>query len=166
MRKVLIAGGAGFLGSHLCQAFLDKGDQVVCVDNLCTGRLANMAGLKTKPNFTFVQCDISQPLPSGVTDQKYDIIANLASPASIPSYTRLALETLLVGSAGTKNLLDLAQRDGARYVHTSTSEVYGEPQVHPQPETYWGNVNSYGGRAMYDESKRFAEASGASKINF
>lgn len=102
--------------------------------------------------------DITEPLPKSVTDQKYDIIANLASPASPPKYVKLSLETLLVGSVGVKNLLDLTLRDNARFMQASTSEVYGDPQVHPQPETYWGNVNSYGARAMYDESKRFAEA--------
>lgn len=158
MRKVLISGGAGFLGSHLIKAFIDKGDSVVAVDNLCTGRRENIAALEGSRLFTFVEHDISKPLPKSVTAQKYDIVANLASPASIPSYTRLALETLLVGAMGTKHLLDLAKRDNARFFHTSTSEVYGEPKVHPQPESYWGNVNSYGGRAMYDEAKRFAEA--------
>ncbi|HEU5187777.1 MAG TPA: UDP-glucuronic acid decarboxylase family protein [Candidatus Saccharimonadales bacterium] len=158
MRNILIAGGSGVLGSHLCKAFLDKGDTVVCIDNLSTGRKKNIDSLLGSPNFIFVQHDIAQPLPQSIMSKKYAVVANLASPASIPSYTRLALETLMVGSVGTKNLLDLAKRDSARFFHTSTSEVYGEPQVHPQPETYWGNVNSYGGRAMYDEAKRFAEA--------
>ena len=158
MHKVLIAGGAGFVGSHLAKAFLDKGDAVVSVDNLCTGRLENIAHLQDNPNFTHVDADITQDLPASITDQTYDIIANLASPASPPKYLRLSVETLMVGAIGTKNLLDLAVRDGARFMQASTSEVYGDPQVHPQPETYWGNVNSYGARAMYDESKRFAEA--------
>lgn len=158
MRTVLVAGGGGFLGSHLCKALLDNGDQVVCVDNLCTGRRQNIASLEDNPNFTFIQHDITTALPEEITSKKYDIIANLASPASPPKYVELAVETLLVGSVGTKNMLDLALRSNARYVHTSTSEVYGEPEVHPQPETYWGNVNSYGARSMYDESKRFGEA--------
>lgn len=158
MRNILITGGAGFLGSHLCKAFLDKGDKMVCVDNLCTGRRENIADLLAHPQFSFIQHDVSLPLPKEITNQKYDVIANLASPASPPGYVRLALETLMVGSVGVKQLLDLAKRDSARFFHTSTSEVYGEPQVHPQPESYWGNVNSYGHRSMYDEAKRFAEA--------
>jgi nucleoside-diphosphate-sugar epimerase len=158
VRKVLIAGGAGFVGSHLAKAFLDKGDAVVSVDNLSTGRLENIAHLQDSPNFTHIDADITEDLPANIMDQKYDIIANLASPASPPKYLRLSVETLMVGALGTKNLLDLAVRDGARFMQASTSEVYGDPQVHPQPESYWGNVNSYGARAMYDESKRFAEA--------
>jgi nucleoside-diphosphate-sugar epimerase len=158
MRTVLVAGGSGFLGSHLCKSLLDNGDAVVCVDNLCTGRRQNIAGLESDPNFTFIQHDITTTLPESITDKKYDVVTNLASPASPPKYVALAIETLLVGALGTKNMLDLALRDKARYVHTSTSEVYGEPLVHPQPESYWGNVNSYGARSMYDESKRFAEA--------
>jgi len=155
---VLIAGGAGFVGSHLAKAFLDKGDAVVSVDNLSTGRLENIAHLQDNSNFTHINADITEDLPASITDQKYDIIANLASPASPPKYLRLSVETLMVGALGTKNLLDLAVRDDARFMQASTSEVYGDPQVHPQPESYWGNVNSYGARAMYDESKRFAEA--------
>jgi len=158
VRKVLIAGGAGFLGSHLCKAFLDKKDEVVCVDNLRTGRRKNIADLEGREEFTFVECDITEPLPESVTAAKYDLIVNMASPASIPKYEQFAVETLMAGSVGVKQLLDLAERDGARFLHSSTSEVYGEPQVSPQPETYWGNVNSYGARSMYDEAKRFAEA--------
>jgi dTDP-glucose 4,6-dehydratase len=158
MRNILVAGGAGFLGSNLCKVLLDRGDRVVCIDNLCTGREKNIAGLRENPSFSFVKCDITSPLPDELASQKYDVIANLASPASPPKYVELAVETLLVGSAGTKNLLDLALASKARYVHTSTSEVYGDPVVHPQPESYWGNVNPYGDRSMYDESKRFSEA--------
>lgn len=158
MRTVLVAGGAGFLGSHLSEALLKAGDKVVCIDNLCTGRRKNIAALENNPNFSFVEHDIITGLPATVTDMKFDIIANLASPASPPRYVELAIETLLVGATGTKNLLDLALRDGARFVDTSTSEVYGDPEIHPQPETYWGHVNSYGARSMYDESKRFSEA--------
>ncbi len=154
----LVAGGAGFLGSHLCRAFLDRGYKVVCADNLVTGRRQNIAELEKNPDFTFVNCDVSEPLPKKVTEHTYGLVASLASPASIPKYEKYAVETLMVGSAGVKNLLDLAKRDNARFLHTSTSEVYGEPLVHPQLETYWGNVNSYGPRAMYDEAKRFAEA--------
>ena len=158
MRSVLIAGGSGFLGSHLCKAFLDNGDAVVCIDNLVTGRRKNIAQLESNANFTFVECDITQPLPESITGKKYDAIINMASPASIPKYEQYAVETLMVGSVGVKQLLDLAERDKARFLHSSTSEVYGEPTVSPQPETYLGNVNSYGARSMYDESKRFAEA--------
>jgi UDP-glucuronate decarboxylase len=158
MRNVLVAGGAGFLGSHLCKALLDNGDRVVCVDNLCTGRRANIKDLETNENFEYIEHDIIQPLPDSITKQTFDVIANLASPASPPKYVELAVETLLVGAVGTKHLLDLALRDNARFVDTSTSEVYGDPEVHPQPESYWGRVNSYGARSMYDESKRFSEA--------
>lgn len=158
MRNVLIAGGAGFVGSHLAKAFLDKGDSVVSVDNLSTGRLENIVHLQKHQNFTHINADITEPLPASITNQTYDIIANLASPASPPKYLHLSVETLMVGALGTKNLLDLAVRDSARFMQASTSEVYGDPQIHPQPESYWGNVNSYGARAMYDEAKRFAEA--------
>lgn len=158
MAKVLVAGGSGFLGTSLCAALLARGDEVVCVDNLCTGRPQNMAGFEKDSNFTFVEHDITVDLPLSVTDQIYDVVVNLASPASPPRYVELAVETLLVGAIGTKNLLDLAKRDNARFMQASTSEVYGDPEVHPQPESYWGNVNSYGARSMYDESKRFAEA--------
>lgn len=158
MRTVLVTGGAGFLGSHLCRALLDAGDKVVCVDNLCTGRRQNIAELEGNPNFTYIEHDITKDLPAEITGQKYDVIAHLASPASPPKYVALAIETLQVGAVGTKNMLDLALRDGARFVETSTSEVYGDPEVHPQPESYWGNVNSYGARSMYDEAKRFSEA--------
>jgi nucleoside-diphosphate-sugar epimerase len=158
MHNVLVSGGAGFLGSHLCQAFLDRGDRVVCLDNLLTGRRQNIAPLETDDRFNLFECDITKPLPDKVAEQKYDIIANLASYGSPPKYFQYAVETLMVGSMGTKQMLDIAERDGARFLHTSTSEVYGDPHVHPQPESYWGNVNSYGARSMYDESKRFAEA--------
>ncbi|HSX32129.1 MAG TPA: UDP-glucuronic acid decarboxylase family protein [Candidatus Saccharimonadales bacterium] len=158
MGRVLVAGGSGFLGSHLCAALLDRGDEVVCVDNLCTGRRQNVADLQKNPKFLFVEHDITLDLPGNVIDKTYDMIANLASPASPPRYVELAIETLLVGALGTKNLLDLAKRDHARFMQASTSEVYGDPAIHPQPETYWGNVNSYGARSMYDESKRFGEA--------
>jgi nucleoside-diphosphate-sugar epimerase len=158
VRSILIAGGAGFLGSYLCQAFIDKGDSVRCADNFVTGRRKNIATLEPHKNFTFVECDITAPLPKTITAQTYDLIINMASPASIPKYEKYAVETLMVGAVGVKQLLDLAERDKARFLQSSTSEVYGEPEVSPQPETYLGNVNSYGARSMYDESKRFAEA--------
>lgn len=158
MRNILIAGGAGFVGSHLAKAFLDRGDAVVSVDNFCTGRKQNIAYLLKHPHFTSIDADITKPLPKSVTDKTYDVIANLASPASPPKYVKLSMETLMVGALGTKRLLELTVRDNARFMQASTSEVYGDPTVHPQPESYFGNVNSYGARAMYDEAKRFAEA--------
>ncbi len=154
---ILISGGAGFLGSHLCDAYI-KTHAVVAVDDLSTGRKQNIAHLIDNPNFTFVEADICQPLPTAITNYHYTIIANLASPASPPGYQRLALETLQVGSVGTWQMLELARKNQARFFQASTSEVYGDPLVHPQPESYWGNVNSYGPRSMYDEAKRYAEA--------
>ncbi|HJQ08210.1 MAG TPA: UDP-glucuronic acid decarboxylase family protein [Candidatus Saccharimonadales bacterium] len=157
-KQILIAGGAGFIGSHLCEAYLAEGAHVTCIDNTSTGRKQNIRQFIKEPNFSFHQVDICESLPAEVTKQKYDFILNLASPASPPKYQELAIETLLVGAIGTKNLLDLARRDNARFFHASTSEVYGDPTVHPQLESYYGNVNSYGPRAMYDEAKRFSEA--------
>ncbi len=154
---ILIAGGAGFLGSHLCDHYLAT-HRVVCLDNLSTGRRQNITHLLAEPNFSLIEADICQPLPETVTNQPYDIVANLASPASPPGYQRLALETLQVGSTGTWHLLELARQSKARFFQASTSEVYGDPLVHPQPESYWGNVNCYGPRSMYDEAKRYAEA--------
>lgn len=158
MTKVLIAGGAGFLGSHLSDYYLDKGSEVVAVDNFSTCTDQNIEHLKENPAFTFIEADISDDLPASVTDHTYDIILNMASPASPPHYQRLGLETLKVGSVGTFNLLELARRDDAKFFHASTSEVYGDPEVHPQPESYKGSVNCYGPRSMYDEAKRYAEA--------
>jgi dTDP-glucose 4,6-dehydratase len=153
--RVVVTGGAGFLGSHLCDAIIARGDSVVCVDNLVTGRPDNVAHLMDSPGFTFVEADVSSALdvPGPV-----DAVAHLASPASPPDYLRLPLETLAVGSHGTENALHLAHRHGARFVLASTSEVYGDPAVHPQSEDYWGNVNPVGPRSVYDEAKRFAEA--------
>ena len=153
--RVVVTGGAGFLGSHLCDAILARGDSAVCVDNLATGRPDNVAHLMDSPGFTFVEADVSLALdvPGPV-----DAVAHLASPASPPEYLRLPLETLAVGSRGTENALRLAHQHGARFVLASTSEVYGDPAVHPQSEDYWGNVNPVGPRSVYDEAKRFAEA--------
>ena len=151
---VLVTGGAGFLGSHLCDALLHRGDSVVCVDNLCTGSTANIQHLLGNPRFEFLERDICQPFSPG----KVDFIFHLASPASPFDYLRLGVETLDVGSIGTRNVLELAQKYGAGYLVTSTSECYGDPSVHPQPESYWGNVNPIGPRSVYDESKRFTEA--------
>jgi nucleoside-diphosphate-sugar epimerase len=155
MARILVAGGAGFLGSHLVEALLDRGEEVVCVDNLLTGLEKNISKFKDDPNFKFISHDIIQPLN---IEEKLDYIANLACPASPVDYRKHPVETLQVCSVGVKNLLDLALKNKARFFHTSTSEVYGDPAIHPQPETYFGNVNSYGERSCYDEGKRFAEA--------
>jgi len=154
--RVVVTGGAGFLGSHLCHFLLASGDQVVCIDNLSTGRRRNIADLMEHPGFVFVPADITAgPL---TVQGRVDVVANLSSPASPPDYHRMPLETLAVGSRGTENALQLAAAHGARFVLASTSEVYGDPVVHPQHEDYWGNVNSVGPRSVYDEAKRYAEA--------
>ncbi|KAF4409758.1 MULTISPECIES: UDP-glucuronic acid decarboxylase family protein [Streptomyces] len=153
--RVVITGGAGFLGSHLCDALLERGDGVVCVDDLSTGRLANLEHLRDHPGFVFLERDVSRGLDVA---GRVDAVAHLASPASPPDYLRRPLETLAVGSRGTEHALALARRHGARFLLASTSEVYGSPAVHPQPEEYWGNVNPIGPRSVYDEAKRFSEA--------
>lgn len=153
-KTALVTGAAGFLGSHLTDALLASNYAVIGVDNLCTGNLANLAHLKSEPRFSLVEADICKPFDVG----RVDTIFNLASPASPDDYHRLGVETLLVGSAGTINTLDLAKKYGANYLHASTSECYGDPEVHPQIETYWGNVNPVGPRSVYDEAKRFSEA--------
>jgi dTDP-glucose 4,6-dehydratase len=153
--RVLITGGAGFLGSHLCDALSARGDTVVCVDDLSTGRRENIEHLADRPGFEFIEADVARGLDAS---GPFDAVAHLASPASPPAYLRLPLQTLAVGSSGTENAVRLAEREGARFVLASTSEVYGDPVVHPQPESYWGNVNPIGPRSVYDEAKRFAEA--------
>jgi dTDP-glucose 4,6-dehydratase len=153
-RNILVTGAAGFLGSHLCDSLLAAGDSVIGVDNLCTGKLANLSHLERESRFSFLEHDITKPFDAG----KVDFIFNFASPASPIDYTRLGPETLLVGSAGTTNALDLARKYGAGFLHASTSECYGDPEVHPQVETYWGHVNPIGMRSVYDEAKRFSEA--------
>ena len=153
--RVLVAGAAGFLGSHLCDRFLAEGADVVGVDNFITGDARNLAHLKSEPRFTFVEHDITRPLPDF---GKLDGVLNLASPASPPDYQKHSVATLAVGSIGTMNTLELARANRARYFMASTSEIYGDPHVHPQVESYWGNVNSIGPRSMYDEAKRFSEA--------
>lgn len=153
--RIVLAGGAGFLGSHLADLLLARGDTVVAVDNFCTGRPQNVAHLSGHERFTLVEHDVTQPL---VIDGEVDAVMHLASPASPSDFLSMPLEILAVGSNGTRNLLDLAVAKGARFFLASTSEVYGDPLVHPQPESYLGNVSSIGPRSCYDESKRFAEA--------
>jgi dTDP-glucose 4,6-dehydratase len=153
-RNILVTGAAGFLGSHLCDSLLAAGDSVIGVDNLSTGKLANLSHLERESRFSFLEHDITKPFDAG----KVDFIFNFASPASPIDYARLGPETLLVGSAGTINALDLARKYSAGFLHASTSECYGDPEVHPQVETYWGHVNPIGMRSVYDEAKRFSEA--------
>ncbi len=154
-RRVVVTGGAGFLGSHLCDALLGRGDQVVAIDNLSTGKVANVEHLFGAEGFTFVRHDVSSYVwvPGPI-----DAVLHFASPASPRDYLELPIPTLKVGSLGTHNTLGLAKDKGARYFLASTSEVYGDPQVHPQPESYWGHVNPVGPRGVYDEAKRFGEA--------
>lgn len=153
-RIILVTGAAGFLGSHLTDMLLQDGNQVIGVDNLCTGSLANIAHLSGDKRFSFMEQDICKLFDVG----KVDYIFNFASPASPVDYSRLGIETLLVGSAGTINTLELAKKYDAGYLHASTSECYGDPEIHPQVESYWGRVNPVGPRSVYDEAKRFSEA--------
>ncbi|HWJ98944.1 MAG TPA: UDP-glucuronic acid decarboxylase family protein [Acidimicrobiales bacterium] len=155
MARVVVTGGAGFLGSHLCHRLLDRGDEVVCLDNLITGSVANIEDLFGRPGFSFVELDVSTfiHVPGTV-----DAVLHFASPASPVDFERIPIQILKVGSLGTHNALGLAKAKGAKFFLASTSEVYGDPLVHPQPETYWGNVNPIGPRGVYDEAKRFAEA--------
>src|SRR5436190_16259324 len=147
--RVVVAGGAGFLGSHLCRALLARGDEVVVLDNLVTGSTDNLDELATDPGFAFVKQDVTEPI---TIDGSLDWVMNLASPASPPDYLDLPVETLAVGSVGTHRLLELARAKGARFFQASTSEIYGDPTVHPQTEVYWGNVNPIGPRSVYDEA--------------
>ncbi len=155
MKTVLIAGGAGFIGSHLCERLVREGRHVICMDNLVTGNLRNIEPLLQCPGFTVIQHDVAKPLPS-LPD--VDAIYHLASPASPTAYQRYPIQTLVAGSDGTHQLLKLAARNDARFLFASTSEVYGDPLEHPQREDYWGNVNPVGPRGVYDEAKRFGEA--------
>ena len=154
MPTSLVTGGAGFLGSHLCDELLRRGDRVICVDNLETGSLHNIEHIGGD-EFTFVNCDITEPY---FIEEPIDAVYHLASPASPIDYLRLPLQTLKVGSHGTHHTLGLAKEHRARFLLASTSEVYGDPQVHPQTEDYWGHVNPIGPRGVYDEAKRYAEA--------
>jgi len=154
MATCLVTGGSGFLGSHLCDALLSRGHRVICVDNFDTGSLANIKHLRG-PDFVFMHKDVTEPF---FVDEPVDVVYHFASPASPIDYLRLPLHTLKVGSYGTHHALGLAKLHRARFLTASTSEVYGDPQVHPQPESYWGHVNPIGPRGVYDEAKRYAEA--------
>ncbi len=155
MRRVLITGGAGFIGAHLCRRLLNDGVEVVCMDNLLTGRVANIADLFGRAGFLFVKHDVTDYIhvPGAL-----DAVLHFASPASPADFERLPIEILKVGALGTHKALGVAREKGARFLLASTSECYGDPEVNPQPETYWGNVNPIGIRGVYDEAKRFAEA--------
>jgi dTDP-glucose 4,6-dehydratase len=153
--RTVITGGAGFIGSHLCERFLAMGHEVVCVDNIITGALANIEHLRTSSRFSFIHHDVSHPLEF---DEPVDNVLHFASPASPVDYLKYPIQTLKVGSLGTHNTLGLAKAKGARYLVASTSEVYGDPEQHPQREEYWGHVNPIGVRGVYDEAKRFSEA--------
>ncbi|MFZ0333524.1 MAG: UDP-glucuronic acid decarboxylase family protein [Candidatus Acidiferrales bacterium] len=153
--RAAITGGAGFLGSHLCDAMIEGGWEIVCIDNLITGAEENVRHLKNDSRFTFVRQDVSEPLD---VSQSVDAVLHFASPASPDDYLKFPIETLKVGSLGTFHALELARSKRARFLMASTSECYGDPEVSPQPEVYWGHVNSVGPRSVYDEAKRFSEA--------
>jgi dTDP-glucose 4,6-dehydratase len=155
MARVLITGGAGFLGSHLCDRFIAEGDDVICIDNFITGSPDNIAHLMGNKKFQFIEHDVTNFI---YVEGKLDYILHFASPASPIDYLKLPIQTLKVGSLGTHKTLGLAKAKNARFLLASTSETYGDPLVHPQPESYWGNVNPVGFRGVYDEAKRFAEA--------
>ncbi len=153
--NILVTGGVGFIGSHMCDFLLEKGHFVICMDNLITGDMKNISHLKNNKNFRFVNHDITKYIK---IDSKLDYVIDMACPASPVDYVKYPIQTLKVGSLGTHNTLGLAKAKKAKFLLTSTSEVYGDPLVNPQPETYWGNVNPIGPRSMYDEAKRFSEA--------
>ena len=154
MPRSVVTGGAGFIGSHMCERLLAEGHEVVCLDNVVTGDLANVAGLRGD-RFEFIRHDVTKPIE---IEGPVDCVLHLASPASPQHYLDMPIQTLKVGSLGTHNALGLAKAKAARFLLASTSEVYGDPEVHPQPESYWGRVNPVGLRSVYDEAKRFAEA--------
>ena len=153
--RIVISGAAGFVGSHMCDRLLAEGHTIVALDNLITGAMRNIAHLSGKPGFSFQNQDVTKPF---AVDGQVDAVLHMASPASPKDYLEYPIETLDVGSMGTRNMLEVAKQHQARFLLTSTSESYGDPHVHPQVETYWGNVNPVGPRSCYDESKRFAEA--------
>jgi dTDP-glucose 4,6-dehydratase len=153
--RIVVAGGAGFLGSHLCRMLVDRGDEVVVVDNFVTGSADNLGDLAGRPGFEVLSRDVVDGVD---VEGPLDAVMNLASPASPKDFATLPVQILEAGSAGTHNLIRLAMDKGARFFMASTSEVYGDPQVHPQPESYWGHVNPVGPRGVYDEAKRFSEA--------
>lgn len=153
--RVVITGGAGFIGSHLCERFLSEGNDVIAVDNLITGAELNLSGFRNDPRFTFMLHDVSKEIH---IDGPVDVVLHFASPASPIDYLKYPIQTLKVGSLGTHNSLGLAKAKNSRFLIASTSEVYGDPQIHPQTEDYWGHVNPIGVRGVYDEAKRFAEA--------
>jgi len=153
--RILLTGGSGFIGSHLAERLLDRDDEVICMDNLITGRVENIAHLADNERFEFIKHDVSKYI---FVEGKVDYVLHLASPASPVDYLTHPIKTLKVGSLGTHNSLGVAKSHGAKFLLASTSEVYGDPLVNPQPETYWGNVNPVGPRGVYDEAKRFAEA--------
>lgn len=153
--RIVVSGAAGFIGSHLCDRLIEEGHEVIAVDNLLTGSRANLAHLEARPGFRFILHDVCLPLE---LESPVDAVLHLASPASPKDYLEHPIETLDVGSRGTREMLELARRNQARFLLASTSECYGDPEVHPQPETYWGHVNPVGPRSCYDEAKRFAEA--------
>ena len=155
MKTCLVTGGAGFLGSHLCTFLLEKGYRVIALDNCITGNTENIAHLKNNPNFSFINHDCTKPI---FIQEQIQYVLNFASPASPIDYQKIPIETLFAGAYGTQHALDLAKEKNAVFLQASTSEVYGNPAITPQPETYWGNVSSTGPRSCYDEAKRYAEA--------
>ncbi len=161
--RAVVTGGAGFLGSHLCEKLLGHGWDVLCVDNLITGAESNVRHLLKQPRFQYQRQDVTQPLDVA---GEVEAVLHFASPASPVDYLKFPIETMLVGSAGTHNALELALAKKARFLLASTSECYGDPEVNPQPETYWGNVNPIGPRAVYDEPKRFSEAMTMAYLNY
>lgn len=155
MKTALVTGGAGFIGSHVCDILLHKGCKVICLDNMITSKDSNISHLKDNPHFSFMTHDVTKPINC---DKDIDYVLHLASPASPVDFDRIPIQISKVGSLGTHNALGLAKKKGAVFLFASTSEVYGDPEVNPQPESYWGNVNPIGVRSCYDESKRFGEA--------
>lgn len=156
--RILVSGAAGFIGSHMCDRLLQEGHTVCGIDNFLTGSMENLAHLKEAPAFQFVGHDANRPVPESILEGGVDCVLHMASAASPKDYLAHPIETLDVGSIGTRNMLEVSKAQGARFLLTSTSECYGDPEVHPQVESYWGNVNPVGPRSCYDESKRFAEA--------